>query len=510
MSVQNRSVTVAPDAPVAVGRARQGTVTSTLAGWWEALVARLLAPVDNSSIVTFRVFFGLLMFWEINRYFQKGWIEAFYVDPPFHFTYHGFGWVQPWPGWGMQAHFLLLGILALCVMVGFWYRIAAPLFFLGFTYVFLLEKAHYLNHLYLACLISFLMIFVPAHQAFSVDAQRNPEIRSRTAPTWALVLLATQVGVVYFYGGLAKLNWDWLHGEPMRLWMSEETEFLLLGRWFTEEWMVYAVSYGGLLFDLLIVPALLWPRTRWFAVAALVLFHRFNAEMFSIGIFPMFATLSVVLFLPPDLPRNIVNRLRGTKPAKASHGKARRADRDVAEVTAGRMPFSERTVAQRVTVILVLAYLGFQLLIPFRHWLYPGNTAWTDQGDRFAWRMMLVSKRGDITFVVTYPPTGQTWEINPDDYLTNMQLSQMQTQPDMILQFSHFLARQWEKDGYADVEVRANSSITLNGRDPYPIVDPTVNLAAEHLSPLNADWITSIEEMERQAQQTSSSEDGDG
>ena len=509
MSVQNRSVTVAPDSPVAVERARQGTVASTVAGWWEALVARLLAPVDNSSIVTFRVFFGLLMFWEVNRYFQKGWIDAFYVDPPFNFTYHGFGWVQPWPGWGMQAHFLALGILAVCITVGFYYRIAAPLFFLGFTYVFLLEKAHYLNHLYLACLISFLMIFVPAHKAFSVDAHRNPGIRSTTAPTWALVLLATQVGIVYFYGGLAKLNWDWLHGEPMRIWMAEETQFPILGRWFTDEWMVYLVSYGGLLFDLLIVPALLWRRTRWFAVAALVLFHRFNAEMFSIGIFPMFATLSVVLFLPPDLPRNIGNKLRGTKPAKPARGKARHQHPGDGD-TAGRIPFSERARVQQVTVILVLAYLGIQLLIPFRHWLYPGNTAWTDQGDRFAWRMMLVSKRGDISFEVYHPQSGQTWEVNPDDYLTGPQVSLMKSQPDMILQFSHYLADVWAEDGYDNVEVRAISSISLNGRDPYPIVDPTVNLAAEELTPFNADWITSIEELEREAEQTSSAEDGEG
>jgi hypothetical protein len=293
--------------------------------------------------------------------------------------------------------------------------------------------------------------------------------------------------------------------------MSESTDFAIFGRWFTEEWMVYLVSYGGVLFDLLIVPALLWRRTRWFAVAALVLFHRFNAEMFSIGIFPMFATLAVVLFLPPDLPRNIVNRLRGTKPAKPTRGKTRRGDHSVAEDTAARIPFSGRARAQQVTVILVLAYLGIQLLLPFRHWLYPGNTAWTDQGDRFAWRMMLVSKRGDITFVVTYPPTGQTWEVDPTEYLTNMQLSQMQTQPDMILQFSHYLAGLWEEDGYDGVEVRANSSISLNGRDPHPIVDPTVNLAAESLSPLNADWITSIEEMERSSGTTvSPDEDAQG
>jgi hypothetical protein len=462
------------------------------------VAARLLAPVDNASVVVFRVIFGLLMLWEVNRYFQYGWIDRLYVDPQFNFTYHGFDWVRPLPGMWMHAHFYLLAALAVCITLGLWYRLAMPLFFLAFTYVFLLEKSHYLNHLYLACLISFLMIFIPANRALSIDAYRRPSLRSNTLPTWGLVLLAGQIGITYFYGGLAKLNFDWLRGEPMRIWMANETEFPILGRWFTEEWMVYLVSYGGLLFDLLIVPALLWPRTRWFAVVALVLFHRFNAGMFSIGIFPMFGTLSVILFLPPSLPRTIYNKIAGKKPARVKESPTAAT---LASARAGLLPrFADRSLAERVTVILVLTYLMIQLVVPFRHWLYPGNTAWTDQGDRFAWRMMLVSKVGDISFVVRDPDTGQTWDVEPRDYLTSSQRAAMVSQPDMILQFSHYLADVWAADGYADVEVRAITSVSLNGRDSYPIVDPTVDLAAEELTPFNASWITSIDELEQESE----------
>lgn len=141
------------------------------------------------------------------------------------------------------------------MLFGFWYRLSATLFFLGFTYVFLLEQARYLNHFYLISLISFLMIFVPAHRAFSIDALSGA--RSATAPAWALWLLRAQIGIPYFYGGLAKLNGDWLRGEPMRVWMASGTDFPLIGPWFTDERVVFLFAYGGLLIDLLVVPLLL-------------------------------------------------------------------------------------------------------------------------------------------------------------------------------------------------------------------------------------------------------------
>lgn len=154
---------------------------------------------------------------------------------------------------------------------------------------------------------------------------------------------------------------------------------------------------------------------------------------------------------------------------------------------------------QRATVGLVVAYLAIQLLLPLRHYLYPGNTAWTDQQDRFSWRMMLHSKVGEMAFEVTDPRTGETWLVEPQTYLTSFQAGNMQSQPDMMLQFSHFLADEWQRNGYDNVEVRAQTMISLNARDRYPIVDPAVDLAAESLSIGNADWITSLSEQERLA-----------
>ncbi len=65
----------------------------------------------------------------------------------------------------MYYHFLGLGVLAFFMLAGFLYRISAILFFLAFTYVFLLSESRYLNHFYLVVLISFIMIFVPAHRS---------------------------------------------------------------------------------------------------------------------------------------------------------------------------------------------------------------------------------------------------------------------------------------------------------------------------------------------------------
>jgi vitamin K-dependent gamma-carboxylase len=210
-------------------------------------LGRLFAPVDIASLVFFRIAFGVIMVWEVAKYFVHGWIRTYYIDPSFHFTYYGFGWVQPWPGYGMYLHFLVLGVLAACVALGLWYRVSIVLFFVAFTYVYLLDQALYLNHFYLAALVSFLMIFVPAQRLFSIDVLRKPEIRSETSPAWSVWMLAAQMAIVYLYGGLAKLNGDWLRGEPMRGWLAAETDLPVVGPLFDDEWLVYFFSYGGML-----------------------------------------------------------------------------------------------------------------------------------------------------------------------------------------------------------------------------------------------------------------------
>jgi vitamin K-dependent gamma-carboxylase len=268
------------------------------------------------------VAFGTIMFWEVCRYFIYDWVERYYVQPEFRFTYYGFDWLRLWSGEWMHLHFLFLGALALMIALGVLYRLSMTLFFLGFSYVFLFDQSLYLNHFYLICLISLTMIFIPAHRAVSFDARLCPGIRSDTAPAWALGLPAAQVGIAYLYGGLAKLNGDWLQGEPTRMWLAYKTDFPIIGRWFTEEWIVYAFSYGVLLFDLLVVPFLLWQRTRPFTFATAVVFHLTNANLFQIGIFPFLMIAATLLFFPPSWPRRLANLLRREPAHRETDGPA--------------------------------------------------------------------------------------------------------------------------------------------------------------------------------------------
>jgi hypothetical protein len=450
--------------------------SDTKSTFLQRLCAALYEPVDISFLVFFRIVFGGILLWEVYRYFTHGWIARYFVEPAVNFTYYGFSWVKPWPGRGMYVHFFVLGLAAACVMVGFLYRFAAPILFLTFTYSFLLDQTRYLNHFYLVCLISFLMCFLPAERAFSVDALLRRKIRSDVVPAWTLWLLRAQIGIPYFYGGLAKLNSDWIHGgEPMRIWLSPLTRMHGFGHLFASNFVVYSFVIGGLLLDLLVVPLLLWRRTRPFAFAAAILFNLINAVIFEIGIFPWMMLGALLIYFPPDLVRRFARAFMSpgeefldAKPSQVSE---------------------TSFTPQKLVVGLLAAYFAFQIVFPLRHYLYPGNVSWTEEGHNFAWHMKLRTKTGEAVFTVTHPESGQTWTIKPEDYLASHQVTKMTTKPDLILQFVHYLAEEKRRDGYENVEVRARVMVSLNGRAPQLLIDPTVDLAKEQLSLLPTRWI---------------------
>jgi hypothetical protein len=458
------------------------------ANFLQRMGAALFKPVDISFLVFFRTLFGAIMLWEVYRYFTYGWIGRYFVEPAVNFTYYGFSWVKPWPGRGMYIHFFVLAVTAACVMAGFLYRIAAPVFFLTFTYSFLLDQTRYLNHLYLVCLISFLMCFLPAERAFSVDAWLRPKIRSVVVPAWTLWLLRAQVGIPYFYGGIAKLNSDWIHGgEPMRTWLRPLTE---LGPIFATDWVVYTFVIGGLMLDLLVAPLLLWRRTRPFAFAAAVVFNLINAVIFDIGIFPWLMLGALFIFFPPDLVRRFARAFMspgepfgGAQPSQASVRP---------ETLAEGSSCPSLSASQKLVAGLLAAYLAVQLLFPLRHYLYPGNVSWTEEGHNFAWHMKLRTKDGEAVFTVTHPRSGQTWTIKPEDYLKPHQLMKMITKPDLILLFGHYLAEEKRREGYDNVEVRARVMVSLNGRQPQLLIDPNVDLVKEQVSLLPARWIVPL------------------
>ena len=472
---RGESFPVEPRDPSA--HARDDRQTQHGAGLIRRLQRRAFAPVDNAALVFFRIGFGLILAWEVYRYFSHGWISRYWIEPQFHFTYYGFSWVKPWPGNGMYIHWGLLGVLATFVAAGFLYRLSITLFFLAFTYSFLLDQALYLNHLYLVCLFSFLLIFMPANRAGSVDAWLRPRIRGDTTPAWTMWLLRLQMGVVYFYGGIAKLSPDWLRGEPMRSWMARNTNMPVIGRFFDQEWAVYTITYGGLLLDLLIVPALLWRRTRIPAFAVAVLFHVTNAYLFRIGIFPWLAIAATTLFFAPDWPRRLIRRFRGQNAA-----------------TASVVPQSLQPRYPAVVLSLIAAYAAVQLLVPLRHLLYPGSAAWTYEGHRFSWRMKLHDRDARARFYVIDENVNRTMEVNPRMFLTRMQTLVMAARPDMLVQFAHFLADKLPRRGPKPLRVEARVLCSLNGRKPQLFIDQNVNLAAERRTLRPTPWILPLTE----------------
>ena len=420
------------------------------------------------------------MLWEVWRYFDGNRIRRFYLEPPVLFTYFGFDWVRPWPGDGMFWHFGALGVLSVLIALGLFYRIAAALFCFGFAYVFLLNQAEYLNHFYLVCLISLLMTFIPAHRTWAIDrkiftGQPGRGVAPRqTAPAWTLWLLRAQLAIVYFYGGLAKLNADWLEGEPMRTWLAKRSDYPVVGTLFTQQWTPYFFSYGGLLFDLMIVPLLLWRRTRAPAFILAIFFHLTNAWLFEIGIFPWFMLGATTLFFDPEWPRRVFEaRPKRSRPAPGPYTRPRWA---------------------KTAVALAGAYLLLQLLIPFRHWLYPGNVNWTEEGHRFSWHMKLRTKIADAQFFVTDPSNGRTHVIDPKLLLGRELARDMAARPDMVLQYAHLLARKAQHDGSSRVEVRARVLASLNGRPPQLLVNPQADLAAQPRSLRPASWILPLSE----------------
>lgn len=438
----------------------------------------LFAPIDIGMLVVFRVAFGASMLIEVFRYFNPGpdgitRIQRTYIDPPLNFTFYGFSWVQPFPGNGMYILFGVLGVAALLITIGLLYRLAALIFFLGFTYVFLLEQAVYLNHFYLISLLSGICVLMPANRAWSVDAVLRPSIHSWTVPAWTLWLLRFQIGVAYFYGGIAKMNPDWITGVPMYLMMSTRTDFPVLGQFFHETWMIYLYAYGGMLFDLLIVPLLLWRRTRTAAFIAAVAFHTSNAKMFNIGIFPLVMVAVTIIFFPPEWLRS---PKRTDEPPRANE------------------PPAKWTWWQKLVAALVVVHVAGQILIPFRHLLYPGDVSWTEEGHRFSWHMKLRSKSSDVAFLVT-DGAGEPLNWNsPDLALTDRQTSKMAGRPDMLLQYAHYIREHLEAQGHEEVHVYAYANSSLNGRAPQPIVDPNVDLATEPRNLRHANWIVPLYE----------------
>lgn len=432
---------------------------------------RLLLPVDGSSLAVFRILFGSLLFVAVLRFFVHGWIGQLYIQPKIFFSFYGFSWIHPWPGWGMYLHFAALGFLALGIAAGFHYRFCIIFFFLGFSYVELLDVTNYLNHYYLVGLISFLMIFLPAQRVWSLDAKSG----QASVPLVSLWILRGQLALVYFYAGLGKLQPDWLfQAQPLRIWLSARSGFPLVGPWLQEPWLAYAMSWTGAVYDLTIPLWLLWSRTRPWAFALVILFHAATAILFpAIGMFPFLMVVLTLVFFPPDWPRSLLEKFGAAGKSVPPQSPVRNSPLRLHPLPAAAL----------------FCFFAWQVLWPLRSFAYPGNPLWTEEAYRFSWNVMLMEKSGQIEFSLVRPGSGRREIVDLNPWLTPLQQRMMSTQPDLILQAARHIAGFEKQRTGKNVEVYADSLVSLNGRAALPLIDPHANLAAQSDSFLPKPWI---------------------
>ena len=437
--------------------------------------------MSPSSLAAFRVIFGLLGFIAVVRFVANGWISEVYVEPTYHFSYAGFAWVQPWPAWGMYAHFALLGLASLGVALGYRYRWSIIAFFLLFTYVELIDQTTYLNHYYLVSLLSLVMAFLPMARVASLDSRKTPADVHPVVPRATLWVLRAQLGLVYVFAGLAKLNPDWLFdAQPLTIWLYNSADAHLIGAFVREQWVAYAMSWAGAFFDLTIVGWLLWLGSRPYAYGVLVLFHMATALLFpAIGMFPWIMIGTALIFFDSDWPARVASRLRvlhRLPPGPTLFGRA----------ASHGCPL---TWPVRVALVLAALFFAVQVLVPLRHLAYAGDVRWTEEGYRFSWRVLVTEKTGLVRFHMKSSATDGERLIYPEEYLTPTQVERMAYQPDLVLATAHIIRDDLTSRGNRSVEVRADAYVAFNGRPATRLIDPTVNLAAIDGGILSKPWV---------------------
>ncbi|OON67949.1 HTTM domain-containing protein [Hymenobacter sp. CRA2] len=434
------------------------------------LVRALFRPVDIAWLVYLRLGAGFLLALEHGGAFVWGRVRN-YTEPRFHLRYVGWEWLPHPPPTVIYIIYAAIVAAGIAVAAGWRYRWAAAVLSLGYVALLLLEETEYINHFYLYALVAAVLAVLPAHRAASADVRAGRVAPAATVPAWTRAVLLFQIGLVYVFAALAKLNPDWLAARPLTVWLSAKAHYPVLGPLLTQPSTAWLMSYGGILFDALVVPLLLWRRTRVWGFAWAALFHLTNVVIFGLGTFPWAALLLTSLFFAPDFPRRLpgfVGRWFRTRvPAPATQAPAEAPAPEPAD-----------TPAQRWVLIGLGVFVLLQVLIPLRHFLYPADAHWTEEGHRFSWHLMLRTKDGTARFRVRLP-NGREEVVLPEDYLTHNQLRKLTDNPDMLLQFAQLLAQDYRRRGLQPVAVYCDSQVSLNGHPPQPLVSPELNLLAQ-------------------------------
>ncbi|NNC83518.1 MAG: HTTM domain-containing protein, partial [Flavobacteriales bacterium] len=315
---------------------------------------------------------------------------------------------------------------------------------------------------YMFSLVALLLSFTDSDRRFSLSKSSE-----RTVPLWQYHILRLQVFIVYFYGGLAKLNPDWLIcAEPIRSFVS-----YVFPEMVESDVFVSFFKYGGLLFDLLIGFLLFIKPTRMIALIFVAFFNFSNAYIFDdIGIFPFIMFFATIIFFSED--DIVVQKIKGVLGMKPG----------IPQATQSSLPAFPK--------VLIL-FFCFQLLFPLRYILLPHDKDWTGIGQRFAWRMKIQSRPVEqYEIYVTSPQIPGESQVQINTFINTMQMTVMSQDPVALWQFANYVKQEALKQGIPEPEVHARIRVSMNGSPEQYIVDPSVDLSMQDYDPLGYnEWI---------------------
>lgn len=410
------------------------------------------------ALSIFRIGLGIFMLLHFFPLIKR--VSNYHItDNVLYFPHRGFEWLSMLD---KPIMLLLVGtgiLLTICFTIGFkmrWTGITASILYL---YFILLDKFYYNNHYYLLALMLFLCSLTVADRSLSI---RKDRLSTKTLVTIDhYFILRLMLCIVFFYGGLAKLNQFWVSGDISSEILSET----VFGNGAV---MVLLLSWGGLLFDLGISFLLMIRRTRWIAFVLALFFNVTNAIIFSdISYFPYFMLFSMVLFFPG---MNFYDQRTKAKPKE------------------NVLTLKERTLHGSLGIVIIVFFV-FQLLFPLRHHLITGFADWTGQGHYFSWRMKSFTKVVELQFYLvdkSNPVSKQKLNIGLDNYT----LQRAAVMPDMVLHLADYVASNLKRQGDRNFAILCDYDVNLDSQGSIKAIDPTQDLLASEYNMFSKNnWI---------------------
>ena len=103
---------------------------------------------------------------------------------------------------------------------------------------------------------------------------------------------------------------------------------------------------------------------------------------------------------------------------------------------------------------------------------------------------MLVQKNAQMLFEVKNPNTGEKRYADPDDYLNIPQKLKLPRNPDMILQYAHYIRDLVIKNAGFTPELLVTVKVGINGRDYKDLVRPDFDLSKSESFEDSYKWVT--------------------